>query len=102
MNYDIKQSGKRIQQLRINRAYTQDEIAATINIDRSFLSRIESGKKGCSVDMLVQLSEFFQVSLDFLILGKDPVAAQEAERRSHLKEEIANLINLLTLVQEQL
>lgn len=102
MNYDMKQSGDRIQQLRISSGYTQDELAATMNINRSFLSRIESGKKGCSVDMFVQISELFHVSLDFLILGKDPEAAQETMRREYLKYEIANLIDLLALVHKQL
>ena len=70
MNYDMIRSGKRIQQLRMEKGYTQDELAAALNINRSFVSRIESGKKGCSVDLFIQLSEIFQVSLDFLILGE--------------------------------
>ena len=102
MNYDMKQSGERIRQLRISRSYTQDELAAALNINRSFLSRIESGRKGCSVDLFVQFAEFFHVSLDFLILGSEPDAVQEAEHKKHLKAEITNLIDLLTLVQEKL
>ena len=52
MNYNMKQSGERIQQLRIQAGYTQSELALKLNINRSFLSHIESGKKGCSVDLL--------------------------------------------------
>ena len=55
MNYDMIRSGKRIQQLRMEKGYTQDELAAALNINRSFVSRIESGKKGCSVDLFIQL-----------------------------------------------
>jgi len=44
-----------------------------LNIDRSLLSHIEAGKRGCSVDLLIQLSSFFDVSLDLLVLGKDLV-----------------------------
>lgn len=55
MNYDMIRSGKRIQQLRMEKGYTQDELAVALNINRSFLSRIESGKKGCSVDVFIQL-----------------------------------------------
>ena len=69
MNYDIMQCGERIRQLRIQNGYTQESLAEKLNIDQSFLSRIESGRKGCSVDLFVQLSECFQVSLDVLILG---------------------------------
>ena len=67
MNYDMKQSGTRIQNFRIQYGYTQEELAKAVNIDRSFLSRIESGKKGCSVDLFIQLAELFRVSLDELI-----------------------------------
>ena len=102
MNYDMKKSGERIQQLRISRGYTQDELATAMHINRSFLSRIESGKKGCSVDMYIHISEFFQVSLDFLILGKESKKAQETERKEHLKAEIANLVDHLVLFQKQL
>ena len=56
MYYDIKKSGTYIQKLRTQHGYTQEHLARLLNIDRSFLSRIESGKKGCSVDMLAQIS----------------------------------------------
>lgn len=102
MVYDIKRSGERVRQLRIQHGYTQDELAAAMNINRSFLSRIESGKKGCSVDLFVQFSEFFQISLDFLILGKETDAAQETECKEQLKAEITSLIDRLTMFQKEL
>lgn len=93
MNYDTKQSGARIQQLRIQVGYTQSELALKLNINRSFLSHIESGKKGCSVDLLVQLSTLLNVSLDFLILGKDSPS---------MKEELEELIARLMLLKKNL
>ena len=97
MNYDMIRSGKRIQQLRMEKGYTQDELASALNINRSFVSR----KKGCSVDLFIQLSEIFQVSLDFLILGElDGV--QKKEHKEQLKTEIGNLIDQLTVFQKQL
>ena len=71
MNYDMKECGKRVQQLRIQKGYTQETLANRLSIDRSLLSYIESGKRGCSVDLLVQLSDVFGVSLDILVLGKE-------------------------------
>ena len=93
MNYDIKKSGERIHQLRIREGYTQSELASKLNIDRSFLSHVESGKKGCSVDLLVQLSNLFSVSLDYLALGKDKLST---------KERIEELIADLTFFKESL
>lgn len=72
MNYDMKQSGERIRQLRIKNGLTQEKTANALNIDQSFYGRIEAGKKGCSVDLFIQLSVLFDVSLDYLILGRYP------------------------------
>ena len=85
MNYDMKRSG----------AYIQ-------NISQSFLSRIEAGQKGCSVDMFIQLSEFFHVSLDALILGMEPDMALETERRAHMKADITEVIDRLEQLKAQL
>ena len=93
MHYDMKRSGVYIQNLRIQNGYTQNELAKAMNIDQSFLSRIESGKKGCSVDLLVQLSNLFSVSLDYLALGKDKLST---------KERIEELIADLTFFKESL
>ena len=51
MNYDIKACGKRISQLRAKNGLTQEQVAGVLNIDRSFFSRIEAGKSGCSIDL---------------------------------------------------
>lgn len=91
MIYAIKQSGERIRQLRLDSGYTQEQLAVKLNIDRSFYSRIETGKKGCSVDLLVHLSAVFNVSLDYLILGRYHVAGPSSTDKMQLKEEIEQL-----------
>ena len=102
MIYDIKRSGECIRQLRIRRGYTQERLAKELHIDQSFLSRVESGCKGCSVDLFVQLSEFFHVSLDVLILGKETAAELDRQERAQLKADIAELIDQLASLQRQL
>lgn len=87
----MKKSGERIRQLRIKQKYTQERIAEHLNIDRSYYSRIESGKRGCSVDMLVHLSELFGVSLDYLVLGDNQCDAIAVTERVQLKENISTL-----------
>ncbi len=81
----MKQSGERIQQLRIRHGYTQGELVTMLNIDRSFLSYVESRKKGCSVDLLVQLSVTFDVSLDYMVLGQEQHDILIAEYTARLK-----------------
>ena len=102
MNYDMKRSGAYIQNLRIQNGYSQNELAKAMNISQSFLSRIEAGQKGCSVDMFIQLSEFFHVSLDALSLGMEPDMALETERRAHMKADITEVIDRLEQLKAQL
>ena len=102
MNYDMKRSAAYIQNLRTQNGYSQNELAKAMNISQSFLSRIEAGQKGCSVDMFIQLSEFFHVSLDALILGMEPDMALETERRAHMKADITEVIDRLEQLKAQL
>lgn len=102
MNYDMKRSGAYIRNLRIQNGYTQNEFARALNINQSFLSRIEAGQKGCSVDLFIQLSEFFHVSLNALILGMELDTALETERKAHIKADIAELIDKLIQLKAQI
>ena len=95
MNYDMKGSGERIRQLRIKNGLTQEKTAAALNIDRSFYNRIEAGKKGCSIDLFIQLSELFHASLDYLITGRYSENLLEAADKARMKEDIEKLIEHL-------
>ena len=95
MNYDMKECGKRIRQLRIENGLTQEKIATTLNINQSFYARIESGKKGCSVDLFIQLSVLFGVSLDYLILGKYRCDSLKEIDTAQLKTDIGDVIDRL-------
>ena len=102
MNYDMKRSGAYIQSLRTQNGYTQNGLAKVLKINQGFLSRIEAGQKGCSVDLFIQLSELFHVSIDALILGQESDKQQETERKVRLKANMAKLIDQLAQMTEQL
>ena len=102
MEYDIKRSGAYIRTLRVKNQYTQEELAKTLKMDRSFLSRIESGEKGCSVDLLIRFSELFHVTLEALILGGQIEEYEFPNMMQQLDEEIAALIRHLMRFQAQL
>lgn len=95
MTYNIKRSGECIRRLRVQSGYTQEKLAGELNIDRSLISHIEAGKRGCSVDLLVRLSALFGVSLDLLVLGKEHPVSTDMEYRDLLKADIAKLIDHL-------
>ena len=95
MNYDIKQSGERIRQLRIRSGLTQEKTANALNIDQSYYGRIETGKRGCPVDLFVQLSDLFGVSLDYLIFGRSGSGLPDDAAVAQLKSDIKNLMEQL-------
>ena len=68
---NMKTSGKRIRELRESRNETQEVLSEKLNISLSMLKKIESGRKGVSVDLLVVFAEYFDTSLDFIVLGRN-------------------------------
>ena len=102
MTYDIKKCGERIRQLRIQNGYTQETFAKALNIDRSNLGRIESGRRGCSLDLFVQLSGIFGVTLDYLVFGQDKPDWVAVDSRERLKVDLEQLINQLETFKSSL
>lgn len=70
MYYDTKASGQRIQQLRKIAGLTLEGLSDSLNITDRQLRRIEKGESGSSVDLLIEIACIFEVSLDYLILGR--------------------------------
>ena len=71
MCYEIEKIGKRIRQLRRDRDMTQEQLAEKLNVGIDHLGKIETGKHRCSIEILIDMAAFFDVSLDYLILGKE-------------------------------
>ena len=69
MNFDIAAFGRRLQALRKAQHLTQVQLAMNLNISTQHLSNIEIGQKRPSIELMVCMASYFQVSLDFLILG---------------------------------
>lgn len=49
----------------------QQKVALDLNISREALSYYENGKREPSLELLVKMSDYFNVSIDYLITGKD-------------------------------
>lgn len=70
--YNLAQSGERLKELRNKKgkAYTQEKVAEEVGISREYLNRLEAGKKGCSVDLLVIFAQYYDVTMDYITYGK--------------------------------
>ena len=70
--YNLAESGERLKELRSKKgkAFTQEKVAEEVGISREYLNRLETGKKGCSVDLLVIFAQYYDVTMDYITYGK--------------------------------
>lgn len=57
--------------IRKKRKLNQQKVAMDLNISREALSYYENGKREPSLQLLVQMSKYFNVSIDYLITGEE-------------------------------
>lgn len=67
MSVNTKKLGQQIKKLRLEQGLSQEDLAGLAEIDRSFLSEIENGKKNPSFESLLRISEALQVKLSSLL-----------------------------------
>lgn len=60
-----------LKEIRKKKKYSQLKVALALSITREALSFYENGKRSPDVDMLVKMSKYFNVSIDYLISGKE-------------------------------
>ena len=90
MSYDTLETGRRIQKLRREKGLTQEQLAERLNVSTVHLAKIETGKRGCSLDILIDFAAFVNASLDYLVLGK----VSDGEVRAQLDAVIQTLVAL--------
>lgn len=61
----------RLYQLRKQKGLSQEELASRLNVSRQTVSKWEIGDSAPDMEKLIAMSELFDVSLDYLMLGKE-------------------------------
>lgn len=60
-----------LREIRKKKKLNQQRVALDLNITREALSHYENGRRDPSLTMLVKLSNYFNVSIDYLITGHE-------------------------------
>ena len=60
-----------LREIRKKKGYSQLKVAMDLSISREALSYYESGQRNPDINMLLRLSQYFNVSIDYLITGKE-------------------------------
>ena len=69
MNVDYKTLGAKIRQKRQVLGLTQERVSEKLDLSESFYSRIERGERVLSVETLMKIANFYNLSLDYLLLN---------------------------------
>ena len=62
--------GLRLRDVRVQYGYSLEQFAARLSLSASHLSNIECGRKQPPLSLLVKVATEFEVSLDYLVLGR--------------------------------
>lgn len=79
----------RLFQLRKQKGLSQEELANKLNVSRQTISKWEIGDSTPDMEKLAAISDLFEISLDELVIGKEPHTENTAASRS----EIQNVLN---------
>lgn len=76
---------KTLRTLRKEMRLTQEQLASYLNISRSTIAGYETKLRQPDFETLQELADYFEVSIDFLITGENPIVFQKSAR-SHIDE----------------
>lgn len=99
--YDIKESGKRIKELRKKKGLTQEQLAEELNISYSMVGKIEIGYTGISIDLMIQMMELFEVSMEYIILGQEFTSRKIKEQADFMAEQFSVLQKMMGMNNSQ-
>ena len=61
--------GKRVRELRLSMKLSQEKFALKINMDRTYFSAVESGKRNISLENIKKIADGLNVTLEELFRG---------------------------------
>ena len=82
---------EKLQELRKSRGLTQEELAESLYVSRTAVSKWESGRGYPSIDSLKEISNYFSVTIDDLLSSEKLLSIAEKENKSNLR----NICDLL-------
>jgi len=79
-------AGQRITELRKEKKLQQKEVAEILEMNRIILNRIELGKRPIHDDELIKFSNFFGVSIDYILTGKNKFSLPQKDLNKFLEQ----------------
>lgn len=81
--------GERLRSLRLQKGFTQDELADQIDSSQRMIGRYESGDVDPTSDVVIRMSKFFEVTADWLLgLTDDPYGEMTEDDLSPMEKKL--------------
>lgn len=74
--------------LRKQKGLSQEELANRLNVSRQTISKWEVGDSTPDMEKLIALSDLFEISLDELVLDKEPTPIGEISAKTEIVSEL--------------
>ena len=88
----------RIQSLRKSKGISQEELADKIGVSRQAVSKWESEQSTPDIEKIISLSEYFDVTTDYLLKGIEPVSDSAEKVDARIFSIIGTVFNFIGLV----
>lgn len=88
---------EKLQELRKQKGLTQEELAESLYVSRTAISKWESGRGYPNIDSLKAISKFYSVTIDELLSGEEVLTIAEEdqkEKETHLRDLVFGLLDL--------
>lgn len=89
---------EKLQELRKSKGLTQEELAESLFVSRTAISKWESGRGYPSIDSLKAIARFFTVTIDDLICSDEMISVAENEKREFADKYVSLICNLMDIL----
>ena len=86
---------EKLQELRKSRSMTQEELAESLFVSRTAISKWESGRGYPSIDSLKEISRFFSMTIDDLICSDEMIIVAENDKKEFVSKYVSLICNAL-------
>ena len=88
---------EKLQELRKSRGLTQEELAESLYVSRTAISKWESGKGYPSIDSLKAIANYFSVTIDDLLSGEKLLFIAEKENKANVQNMCDWLLGIMDI-----
>ncbi len=92
MYFNQVEFGRRIRELRRKAGHTQEQLSEELKISVEQLRKMECGTRTTSLEVLISLAMYFDVSTDYLLMGRDYMNLHSRKRLEGVLQELSGII----------